>query len=167
MNSTANATEMRLSAPTIASPIAAVSERPTSRLMKTATMSRPDRNASHRMVSTIRIVAVVLRKAPSFTVAYSSSAIGTGPVSRSLAPYCEAMFRSAAALRMASVDFCPGVSAEKSSTGLISMKRRRSLGVGGLPLSIARQEKLAGRPAITSSMVSATMLRVSARSSSE
>ena len=107
MNRTANATEIRLSAPTSANPIAMVIERPTSRLMNTARMSRPERNASHRMVSTTRIVPAVLTKAPSWTVAYSSSAIGTGPVSRKLAPYCAAMLRSAAALRMASVDFCP------------------------------------------------------------
>jgi len=54
----------------------------------------------------------------------------------------------------------------KSSAGLISMNLRRSLDVGGAPLSIARQEKLAGRSAMTASSVSAAMFKVPARSSS-
>ena len=70
----------------MASPIAAVIERPTSRLTNTARMMRDDRSASHRMVSTTTMVAAVLTNAPSFRVAYSSSAIATGPVSRSFAP---------------------------------------------------------------------------------
>ena len=164
MKRTAKATEIRLSAPTRANPIAAVMERPTRRLMKTARMIPNERKASHRMVNTTTMVRVVLTKAPSCSVAYSSSAIATGPVSRTRAPYCVA--RSAAALRMASVAAFPGMSAVKSSTGLISMKRRRSLVVDGRPLSIARQEKLAGRPAMASSSVSETMFMVPAKSSS-
>src|SRR5712672_2189662 len=85
MNRTAKATEIRLSAPTKANPIAAVMERPTIKLTKTAKMIRHDRKASHRMVSTMMMVADVLTKAPSFRVAYSSSAIATGPVGRRFA----------------------------------------------------------------------------------
>ena len=95
----------------MASPIAAVTERPTNRLMNTARMMRGERKASHRMVNTTTMVAVVLTTAPSFKVAYSSSAIATGPVSRSVAPYCALLFRSAAASRMASVAALPGMSA--------------------------------------------------------
>ena len=38
------------------------------------------------------------------------------------------------------------------------MKRRRSRGCAGLPLASTRQEKLAGRPARTSSTVSAAIV---------
>ena len=74
--------EIRLSAPTKANPTAAVMERPTIRLKKTARMIRGERKASHRMVNTTRMVRVVLTNAPSLRVAYSSSAIATVPVSR-------------------------------------------------------------------------------------
>ena len=86
MNRTANATEIRLSAPTIAKPIAAVMVRPTNKLRATAKMIPNERRASHRMVSTTRMVTAVLTKAPSCRVAYSSSAIATGPVRRTLPP---------------------------------------------------------------------------------
>jgi len=67
----------------------AVMERPTIKLTKTARMIRHDRRASHRMVSTTTMVAVVLTKLP-----HSGSRIPRRqwpPVrfSRSFAPYCE------------------------------------------------------------------------------
>ena len=67
---------------------------------------------------------------------------------------------------MASVAALPGVSAWKSSTGRTSTNRRVSLGVGGRPLSIACQEKLAGRPAMAFSKVSETRFIIPAMLSS-
>jgi hypothetical protein len=63
------------------------------------------------MVSTTTIVTAVLTYAPSSNVAYSSSAIATGPVSLTVAPYFVPMSNSAAARRMASVATLPGMSA--------------------------------------------------------
>src|SRR5262249_26386014 len=60
---------------------------PTNRLMKTATISRPDFSASQRITSTIRMVAMAFSKAPCLTVPNSSSAIGTEPVRRTRAWY--------------------------------------------------------------------------------
>src|SRR5262245_65443127 len=102
MNRTAKATEIRLSAPTIAKPIAAVMDRPTNRLMATAKMMPKDRKASHRIVNTTTMVTAVLTNAPSSKVAYSSSAIATGPVRRTLAPYFVPISNSTAASRMRS-----------------------------------------------------------------
>jgi len=64
-------------------PTAAVIERPTAMQMNTAKMIRIQRKASHKMRSTMAMVAVALSTAFSLIVANSSSAIGTGPVSRS------------------------------------------------------------------------------------
>src|SRR5581483_7615444 len=50
---------------------------------------------------------------------------------------------------MASPDLRPGSSDEKSSTGRIAIKRRKSAGLEGAPLSISFHEKTAGRPAST------------------
>src|SRR5258707_15880098 len=86
INRTAKATEIRLSAPTIARPIAAGMERPTTRLTKTARMMCHDRRASQRMVNTTTMVTVVLTNAAYFRLAYSSWAIATGPVRRSFGP---------------------------------------------------------------------------------
>ena len=97
MNRTAKAIEIRLTAPTMAKPIAAVMNKPTNRLMATARMIPNERKASQRMVSTTTIVTAVLTYAPSSNVAYSSSAIATGPVSRTVAPYFVPISKSAAA----------------------------------------------------------------------
>ena len=48
-------------------------------------MIRGECSASHRMISTMTMVPMTLTTAPSWTVANSSSAIGTGPVSRTRA----------------------------------------------------------------------------------
>ena len=93
-------------------PIAAVTDSPTTRQTKTARMMRAQRSAIHRMNSTTAIVTEALRTAFSLIVANSSSAIGTGPVSRSRAWYLPAKLRSAAALRMASLARCPGSRSE-------------------------------------------------------
>ena len=76
------------------------------------------------------------------TVANSSLAIGTGPVSLTRAPYSPARLRSLAACRMASVASLPGSSALKSRIGLNSMKARRSESVKGLSLTSSRQENV-------------------------
>ncbi len=55
-NSTANAIEIGLSAPTIRNPIAAVMASPMKMLMNTARMIFGDLSASHRMVSTTTMV---------------------------------------------------------------------------------------------------------------
>ncbi len=61
---------------------AAVSARPTMRLMMTAPMSLHDCNASHRISSTMAPVMMPLRVAFSLIVPNSSSAMATGPVRR-------------------------------------------------------------------------------------
>src|SRR5713226_6028270 len=120
--------------------------------------------------ATVSLLAVLLilwlsRTANSDTVALmpafcrmvpnSSSSMGIRPVWRTRARWFSARCRSAAVPAIALVATRPGCSALKSSTGSISMNRRRSRGCAGLPLASTRQEKLAGRPARTSSTVSA------------
>ncbi len=166
MNSTAKATEIRLSAPTIMRPTAAVIANPTARLIETARMMRYDFSASHRMSSTTPSVTAPLRKAPSLSVPNSSSAIGTGPVSRTVAPYWWAKSRLATAWRTASVAFSPGCSAWKSSTGLMVTMRRSCDAVAGSPPIIAYHENRAGSPLSACSIVSDDMLSGRARASS-
>jgi hypothetical protein len=67
----------------------------------------------------------------SLTVANSSSDSGIGPVRRTLAPYSDDSFKSAAAWRMASEAALPGSSAVKSRIGWTSMNRRNSLAAAG------------------------------------
>ncbi len=142
MNRTANATESRFSEPTIISPAAVVIERPINRFTNTAKMIFGECNAIQRMNSTTITVPIPLTIAPSWTVENSSLAIGTGPVSRTRAPYSPARLRSLAACLMASVASFPGSSALKSRIGLNSMKARRSASVKGLSLTSSRQENV-------------------------
>ena len=76
---------MRLSAPTISNPSAAVIDRPMNSAITTATMIRNDFSAIHRINSTTARVTEPLTAAPSRTVANSSFSIGTGPVRRTRA----------------------------------------------------------------------------------
>ena len=85
-NRTANAIESRFSDPTIIKPTAVVIERPMNRLANTAEMIFAECSAIQRMNSTTRTVPIPLVTAPSATVANSSLAIGTGPVSLTRAP---------------------------------------------------------------------------------
>ncbi len=110
-NRTAKATEIGLSDPTIINPKAAVIERPTKMLISTAAMMRGDRKASHRMPTRKASETMALMSAFSRSVANSSSWIGTGPVRRTRAPYCESSLRSAAVWRIALVAISPGSSA--------------------------------------------------------
>ena len=110
-NSTANAIDSRFSDPTSINPTAVVIERPMKRLANTAKMILAECSAIQRMTSTTSTVPMPLVIAPSWTVAYSSLAIGTGPVSRTRAWYLPGKSRSAAALRIASVASLPGSSA--------------------------------------------------------
>src|SRR5258707_5258943 len=109
MNGTAKATEMGLSAPTIAKPIAAVMDRPTNKLTATAKMMPNERKASQRMVSTTTMVTAVLTNAPSSRVAYSSSAIAPRPVRRKLAPYFAPKYHTAAAGGIGAVGTLHGI----------------------------------------------------------
>ena len=84
-NSTANATDSRFSEPTSQRPTAVVIDRPTNKLRNTAKMILPECSASQRMINTTTTVPMPLVIAPSWTVAYSSLAIGIGPVSRTRA----------------------------------------------------------------------------------
>ena len=113
------------------------------RLANTAKMIFGECSAIHKMNSTTTTVPIPFRMAPSWTVANSSLAIGTGPVNLTRAPYSLAKCRSLAAWRMASVAALPGSSALKSRIGLNSMKARRSESVSGLSLSSSRQENVA------------------------
>ena len=108
MNSTANAMEIRLSAPTSMKPIAAVTSRPTSVLANTATIRRPDRSASQRMTSTASTVTIPLSAKPSLTVPNSWSFSGMGPVSRTVTPVSGLRRRSAMARSSSSVAASPG-----------------------------------------------------------
>src|SRR6266478_2147246 len=141
-NSTANAIESRFSEPTIHSPTAVVMERPIKRFRNTAKMIFVECSAIQRINSTTSTVPIPLTMAPSWTVANSSLAIGTGPVSLTRAPYSPARLRSRAACRMASVASLPGSSALKSRIGLNSMNERRSASVKGLSLVSSRKEKV-------------------------
>ena len=85
MNSTANAIESRFKEPTIINPSAVVIDRPMKRLTNTAKMIFAECSASQRMNSTTMTVPIPFMITPSCTVAYSSFAIGTGPVSRTRA----------------------------------------------------------------------------------
>ena len=154
-NRTANAIESRFSEPTIINPTAVVIDRPIKRLTKTAEMIFAECSAIQRMNSTTSTVPMPLTTAPSATVANSSLAIGTGPVSLTRAPYSPARLRSAAACRMASVASLPGSSALKSRIGLNSIKERRSASVNGLSLTSSRQEKVPEPVLSTCSTVSA------------
>ena len=64
-NSTANATEIRFSAPTIIKPRAVVTIRPSEIVNATAPMIFGECSASHRMNSTTMIVPIPLASAPS------------------------------------------------------------------------------------------------------
>ena len=84
-NSTKNATEIRLNAPTRNKPHAAETARPAVMLTATAKMMRNERSASHRITSTARSDTVALRPAFCLSVPNSSSSIGTSPVWRTRA----------------------------------------------------------------------------------
>ncbi len=81
MNSTRNATEIRLSAPTRNRPNAAEAASPAEIVTTTAKMMRPQRNASHRISPTAAIDIAALSPAFLVNVAKPSSLIGTSPVS--------------------------------------------------------------------------------------
>ncbi len=63
-------------------PMAAVTTRPAAIVLTTATTSRHEASAIHRIVSTIVAVSTLLRTSPWAVLANSSSAIGTGPLTR-------------------------------------------------------------------------------------
>ena len=111
MNRTANAIDSRLSDPTIHRPTAVVIVSPMNRFTNTAKMIFAECSAIQRITSTMRTVPRPLTMAPSWTVEYSSLAIGIGPVSRTRASKSLANFRSDAACRTASVASLPGSSA--------------------------------------------------------
>ena len=111
MNSTAKATEMRLRAPTIRRPSAAVMTSPTAVARNTATMSRPDFRASHSSSTTASTVRTEFSAKPSFSVPNSWSSSGIWPVSRTVTPVCGPMSRPCTALCTMSVAADPGSSA--------------------------------------------------------
>ena len=84
-NSTKNATEIKLNAPTRNRPHATETARPSVMLTATAKMMRNDRSASHRMRRTASSDAVALRPAFCLRVPNSSSSIGIRPVWRTRA----------------------------------------------------------------------------------
>ena len=110
MNRTANATEIRFSAPTSMKPSAAVAIRPTTVLVNTATMSRPDFSASHSRNSTAATVIAPFTANPSLTVPNSWSFSGIGPVSLTVTPVSGLRGRSATACSISSVAAPPGSS---------------------------------------------------------
>ncbi len=158
-NSTAKAIEIGLSEPTIASPSAAVIARPTKMLISTATMILADRSASHRMPIRKASETMALSSAFSLSVPNSSSWIGD----RTGQPHPGAIFgvelevgdgladrfgRCCARLERGEVEDRPDL----DECGAGRWGRAASA-----PTS-SRQEKLAGRPAIASSMVLANMV---------
>ena len=110
-NNTAKATEIKLSAPTIMSPTAAVAARPATTLKATARTIRADFKALQTIKRTIKAVTAALRPAPSATFANSSSAIGTRPVNLTVTPDLGEIPRSPALWRMKSDALSPGINA--------------------------------------------------------
>ena len=161
-NSAANATEIRLSCPTITSPSAAVMTRPHKVVVSTAMMSFGERKARNRISVIAAIVTVLLSPAFSATVANSSSASGACPVRRNRTPCSGVRFSRWASARMKSVVAPAGVSALKSSTGCTSRKRRVSR-VDAFPSDnrLCQDNRVddsrAGCPASTASMVVAIL----------
>ena len=98
--------------------------------------------------TTTSIVTTALSAAPSASVANSSSASGTGPVSRTRTRGSAANPVSRTASRIAATARAPGCSAPKSSTGCTRMKRRSSRGSGARPMISVRHEKRGTCPAL-------------------
>ena len=146
-----------LNAPTISSPAAAVTTKPTHKLTNTARLMWAERSASQRIKSSARTAPAKLGNIPLPSVTNCSSLIATCPVSRSLAPKFGPSSSSSAACLIASIAARPGSRAPKSSLGSIWMNPRSSSGAAGLPFISTRQEKLGKRPANRSSSVSDSM----------
>ena len=164
-NSTANAIEIGLKAPTSRMPAAAVTIRPTARLTMTAATSRSDRSESHRIKITIAPVIKLLSARPSFTLRNSSSEIGTGPVRRAVAPKSDCSLRSVIACLTAVVALPPGSTAVWSRTVQIWIMWRSPC--GGPSCRSSFQENEAGRLRSTSSSVAVARFSGRAMESSE
>ena len=155
-NSTANATEIRFSAPTIIKPSAAVTAKPTARLRNTARMIRGECSASQRITSTMMMVpmhvdhgAFLQRAELVVRHRHRSGQARCAPGSPSPS------LRSAAALRIASLAAWPGCKRGKvQHRHDFDEMAKLARVLGGFPLSSTCQEKLAGCPAITWSIVS-------------
>ncbi len=119
MKSTKNASEMRFNVPTTNRPAAAEIASPTIRQIETAKMSRNERSANHRMISTALKDSANCSPAFSLIIPNSSSSIGMRPVWRARAWKSAPSARSDAVRAIASVAARPGSSAPKSSLGSI------------------------------------------------
>ena len=71
-------------------------------------MRRVERSANHSMASTATIMSVAISRARCVSEPYSSSAMGTVPVSRTRTPCCGSSLSFAAVSRMACVARCAG-----------------------------------------------------------
>ena len=109
-NSTANATEIRLSRPTAMAAKPVVSSSPRISVNTIGTISRQERTASVSHTSTSTTLPMVPAAMPSATVENSSSASATSPVNRTCACPARTNSNVAAAARMASLAAPPGSS---------------------------------------------------------
>ena len=153
-NSTANATEIGLSAPTIHSPTAAVRISPTTRLTSTAKMMRAFLSASHSTRQTSSDVTTALSSAPSAMVSNSSSDSTTDPVRRTFTPRSGVSPSLATASRITAVALPPGSRSAKSSTGRMLTNRRSSEGLAARPAISVRHENAGVLPFASASSAS-------------
>ena len=131
----ANATEIRLSRPTVSAAKPAVVARPAARVASSRRTSCTERNPTSSRSRTPPSAIAVVSPAPLRREANSSSESGTGPVSWTRTPRSGVRPSSRAACRIASLALAPGSSAPKSSTGRIRMMRWSSCAPGGVPVS--------------------------------
>ena len=110
-NRMANATEIRLSGLLVSVAKPVVSSSPNTRVSTMGTISRQDRTASASHTTTSTRLATSPKTAPWATVANSSSASATDPVTRTRACFVATNSSRAAAARSASVAAAPGCNA--------------------------------------------------------
>ena len=148
MNNTPKAIEMRLSEPIASAANPAVSMKPTASVRMIAPTSFTERSAINRIAQTMTTDSTVERNAPSRNVENCSSSSATGPVKRKRTPLSGLKPSSPASRRISARAVAPGSSPEKSSTGRVITKRRRSRVSAFRPVISCVQDRLAPLPSI-------------------
>ena len=148
MNNTPNAIEIRLSDPIASAAKPAVSIKPAASVTMIAPTSFTERSAINRIAQTITTDSTVERSAPSRNVANCSSSSATEPVRRRRTPLSELKPSSDARRRISVRAVAPDSRPEKSSTGRVITKRRRSRALGLRPVIISVQDRLARLPSM-------------------
>jgi hypothetical protein len=132
------ATEIRLNRPIASRPTAVVTISPAMIVIMIAPTSLTERVASHSVSSIAPSMTIATSPMFSCSVANSSSASGTSPVSLTETPCAESSESALAADCTAALAASPGISAEWSSTGCTRIRRR----VGRDRAAILRKELL-------------------------